>query len=217
MKVSPRWWILAALVAAFLVNLPLVHGWWTNHRLDVDGLRTVATVTDAREIEKSGSTRYYVTWHFDDRETEYTNEVTRDGFEQARTAEEITVEYLPGNRSANRPVEHAGGSAVAWIITGVADVVIVLMLGLMFWVRRNLRFEVIAMADVVRCKPPEVLEELGGDMVLVRGEVTEIGDDRIVLTCKGRRVDVDLGAFNNPIGHQQYAEVRGRRLGRGRS
>lgn len=217
MKASPRWWILAALVAVFLVNLPLAHGWWTNHRLDVDGLQTNATVTDTREIEKSGSTRYYVTWHYaDDDDPEYTTEVTRAGFDQARSTDELTIEYLPGRPGTNRPLERVGSSAVAWIITGGANLMILVMVALMLWVRRTQRFELLATADVVRCKPPELLEELGGDMVLVRGEVVEIEDDRLVLLCQGRRVTVDLGGFANPIGFQQYAEVRGRRVAGGR-
>ncbi len=205
------------LLAAVLVNLPLAHSTWTNHRLDVDGLQTNATVTDVRAIEKSGTTRYYVTWHFEDeREPEYSTEVTRAGYQQAQSTDELTVEYLPGNRSANRPAAHTGSSAVAWIITGVADAMIAVMVILMLWVRRHQRFEIMATADVVRCKPPEVVEELGGDMVLVRGEVVEIEEGHLVLTCLGRRIDVDLGDYANPIGHQQYAEVRGRRVKKAR-
>lgn len=218
MKVNPRWWILAALVAVFLVNLPLGHSWWTNHRLDIDGLQTNATVTDARAIEQSGTTRYYVTWHYADaEEPAYTTEVTRTGYDQASSTDELTVEYLPGKPGANRPVERPGGSAVAWVITGAANLTIVVMLSLMFWARRHQRFEVLATADVVRCKPPETVEELGGDMVIVRGEVVEIHEGHLVLTCGDQRVEVDLGGFDNPIGHQQYAEVRGRRLTRRRS
>ncbi|WP_235735515.1 DUF3592 domain-containing protein [Nocardioides alcanivorans] len=218
MKTSPRWWILAALVAVFLVNLPLAHGWWTNHKLDVDGLETTVTVTDARAVERSGATRYYVTWHYaDEEEPEYSSEVTRAGYEQARSTDELRVEYLPGNRADNRAVEHTGSSTVAWVITLGADAMILVMLGLMFWVRRTQRFELLALADVVRCKPPETVQELGGDIVLVRGEVAEISDGHLVLTCQGQRIEVDLGPFENPIGHQQYAEVRGRRLSRRRT
>ncbi len=214
-KSNLRWWPIAALLAVFLVNLPLGHAAWTDHRLDGAGLRATAEVVSTQAIPASGDDqRFFVTWRFDreaDTGDDYTAQVSEPAFRAAEAEGRIDVEYLPGNPSANRAVNRADTGSMGLVITIGGNLAIVVMVALMLWVRRTTRFEVLATADVVRCKPPEMLTEVG-DEVVIRGEIAEIERDRIVLTCNGRRIIVVLGDHTNPIGHQQYAEVRGRRL-----
>jgi hypothetical protein len=55
-----------------------------------------------------------------------------------------------------------------------------------------------------------VLEQIEGDLYLVRGEVTGIDGDEIVVDAGERDVLVILDGHQNPVGYQQPAEVRGR-------
>lgn len=213
-KSNLRWWPLAAVLAVFLVNLPLGHAAWNDRRLDSSGLRATVEVVDTDVVaESSDDPRHFVTWRFD-RDNgggQFTSQVTPRAFRAAEDGRTLEVEYLPGKPAVNRPVERPETGNMGLMITVGGNVTIAVMVGLMLWVRRTTRFEVLATADVVRCKPPESLTERG-DEVVVRGEVSEIHDDHIVMTCGGRRITVILGEHVNPIGHQQYAEARGRRL-----
>ncbi|MFS3128335.1 hypothetical protein ACLM5J_08005 [Nocardioides sp. Bht2] len=216
---SMRWWPWAIVPVLILINLPLGHYLWTNQRLDTDGLTTSAEVVSVKAVPEHGENqKFYVTWRFaDDVEAgvdEFTSEVTAEGYRTAERTDTLEVEYLPGNVDANRPVARPTGSMIAVIITAAGNVTVLAMMALMLWSRRNAQLEVLALGDVVRCKPPEELTELEHDEVIVRGEVEEIADDRIVLRCRGKRVTVILGEFSNPIGYQQFAEVHGRRVPR---
>lgn len=212
-----RWWPFATVLVLLLINLPLGHYLWTNKRLDSNALVTSAEVVSLKAVpEKGPDQKFYVTWRFGDDvdagADEFTSEVTAAGFREAERTDTLEVEYLPGNVDANRPVARPTGSRIAAVITIAGNLTVLAMLTLMLWSRRNARIEVLALEDVVRCKPPEELTELEHDEVIVRGEVEEIADGQIVLRCRGKRVTVILGEFSNPIGYQQFAEVRGRRL-----
>lgn len=211
-----RWWPVATIFVLLLINLPLGHYTWTNQRLDAEALVADAEVISTRAVpEKGDDQKFYVTWRFADDvdagDEQFTSQVTQDGFRTAQRTDVLEVEYLPGKAGANRPVARPTGSRIAVAITAAGNLTVLAMLALMFWARRATRMEVLALADVVRCKPPESLTELD-DEVIVRGEVEVIEDDRIVLRCNGKRVTVILGQFTNPIGYQQFAEVHGRRL-----
>lgn len=212
-----RWWPIATIFVLLLINLPLGHYAWTNQRLDADGLRTNAEVVSVKAVPENGDDqKFYVTWRFadavDDGGQEFTSQVTAEAYRSAQRTDVLEVEYLPGKVGSNRPVARPTGSRIAVVITIAGNLTVVAMLALMFWARRATRIEVLALTDVVRCKPPESLTELAEDEVIVRGEVETIADDRIVLRCQGKRVTVILGQYENPIGYQQFAEVRGRRM-----
>jgi hypothetical protein len=67
-----------------------------------------------------------------------------------------------------------------------------------------------AIGDVERCPPGSALEQIEGDLYLVRGEVTGLDGDEIVLDAGERDVLVVLDGHHNPVGYQQPAQVRGR-------
>jgi hypothetical protein len=55
-----------------------------------------------------------------------------------------------------------------------------------------------------------MVEQIEGDLYLIRGEVTGIDGDEIVLDAGERDVLVVLDGHHNPVGYQQPGQVRGR-------
>jgi hypothetical protein len=96
--------------------------------------------------------------------------------------------------------------------TVVVDVLLLLM-GLLLWraaPRRRPPLQAVALEDVQRCPPGTTWERIAVETYLMRGEVTEIGPDRMVLDVGGRFVVVHLDGHLNPVGYQQSAQVRAR-------
>lgn len=211
---SRLWPVVAVLVLLFLVNLPMGHYWWTNHRLDTVGVVATATVVDAKAV---GSRRYVdfeLPAEADPDRTTYSAEVTRSAYEQATGTDRVEVTYLPGKPSTNRVVGHRPPGNVGLWLTLLADLAIVGMYVLMLWARRHDVLEILATRDVERCKPDDVIEDLPDGQVRVRGDVLEIEDGHVLLVCAGKKVKVLLGGFDNPVGHQQPAQAQGRRVPR---
>jgi hypothetical protein len=94
----------------------------------------------------------------------------------------------------------------------VADVVLLAILLLVRRARprRPVPIRVAAIGDVERCPPGQALEQIEGDLYLVRGEVTGLDGDEIVVDAGERDVLVILDGHHNPVGYQQPAQVRGR-------
>ncbi|WP_067430216.1 hypothetical protein [Nocardioides jensenii] len=215
-KPSRVWPLVAVVVLLFLINLPLGHLWWTSHRLDTDGQTTTAAVDEAKQVGGGDSVRYFVTFTLprdvDPEEQTYSEEVDRSTFLGAKDTKTIEVTYLVGKPSANRTVGQVPPGDVALLLTGLADLAVLMMFALMIWVRRHDVLELLATTDVVRCKPEDLIEDLEGGQLLVRGDVMEINDDDILMICRGKKVRVILCGFANPVGHQQPAEARGRKV-----
>jgi hypothetical protein len=103
-------------------------------------------------------------------------------------------------------------SSVPLVITLVADVIL-LLVALLLWrsggrLRPQLR--AVALEDVERCAPETLLDRIGGEDYLIRGEVLEIGEGSVTLDLGNRAVVVLLDGHENPVGHQQPAQVRAR-------
>lgn len=211
---------ITVLVAALLVNLPLAHGWWTSHRLEGQGIEVTATVQEARAIPWRGNERrFFVAYRLpedvDPRQRDFTGEVDRATYDEATVSERIRVTYLPGDPAENRPVGGVDGGWLGVFLTLVADLALLAILGLMLWARRGRReLVLLATADVVRCRPQAVLEQVGEGEYVVRGDVVERSGSELTIAVGDRRVRVLLGDHVNPVGHQQPAEARGRELPR---
>lgn len=206
--------MVAVVVLAFLVNLPMGHYWWTNHRLDADGVVASAEVVDASAM----GSRHYVDFKLPadadpDRKT-YSSEVTESAYDRAVETDRVEVTYLPGQPAANRVVGHLEPGRVGLYLTLLADLAILAMFLLMFWARRHDILEIVATKDLERCKPDDTVEDLPDGQVLVRGDVHEIEDDHVLMICAGKKVRVVLAGFENPVGHQQPAQAQGRRVPR---
>ncbi|KRF20346.1 hypothetical protein [Nocardioides sp. Soil796] len=215
-KTKRFWPIVAVVVLLFLVNLPIGHLWWSNHRLDTDGQVTQASVDKVEEIGSGDTKRYFVTFTLprdvDPERHDYAEEVTRATWQTAKETDRIEVTYLVGHPSANRAAGNVPPGNVGLVLTLLADLAILGMFALMLWVRRHDVLELVATRDVARCKPGDLIEELEGGHVMVRGDVLEIEDDHVVLVSGGKRVKVILAGFANPVGHQQPAEAHGRKV-----
>ena len=108
---------------------------------------------------------------------------------------------------------HLDGNDVL-MVTLFADAVLV-VIALLLWRfggRMRPRLRAMALEDVVRCAPGVSLEQLDGDIYLIRGEVTAIEDGQLVLEVGDRSVLVYLDGHRNPVGYQQPAQVRARLL-----
>lgn len=107
-------------------------------------------------------------------------------------------------------IEGGGGGILA--VTLVVDAVLV-VIALMVWRvggRMRPQLRAIAVEDVERCKPEQLLERVEGETYLIRGEVTTIEPGQVVIDVGGRTVLVYLDGHHNPVGYQQPAQVRAR-------
>lgn len=196
---------LLVVVAALLINLPVLHGLYLDRRLAAEGVHRVAPVEAHREAGGGHLLRYALDG------ASFTADVEEDVFEQAVRTGEVGVRVLLDDPGTHR-VDGAVSSRLGLVVTLAADAALALMLYLLWHFRGRLRpqLRLVAMQDVERCRPGAVLERMEGDWYVVCGEVLEIGDDDLVLDLGDRRVQVLLDGHANPVGHQQPAKVVGR-------
>ena len=211
-----RGWLLIAMVA-MLVNLPMVHSTWTQWRVARSGTDVTARVADTMELPPVDDPEYVVAFAFpqqvDPQQRRWTARVDRPAYERAVDERTIRVRVLEGRPAAYR-AEGQVTSSLGLVITLLADLGLLLMV--LFAARHRGRFRpplrLVAIGDVERCAPASRLERMEGDLYLVRGEVTEIHDDHIVLDLGDHNVAVLLDGHTNPVRHQQPAQVRGRMI-----
>jgi hypothetical protein len=148
----------------------------------------------------------------DPQQLPWSAQVEREVFQEADAEGSIDVRVLE-SRPAAHIVEGQIRNPLGWIITFVADAILLAIL-LLAWRSRGrgrpVPIRIAAIGDVERCPPGAVLEQIEGDLYLVRGEVTGIDGDEIVVDAGERDVLVILDGHLNPVGYQQPAEVRGR-------
>ncbi|NYG59464.1 hypothetical protein BJ980_002387 [Nocardioides daedukensis] len=209
---SRVWPFVVAIVLLCFINLPLGHLTWTDHRLDRDGVETTAEVTDSKAFGGKFFLTFRLPASLDPDQESWTVEVPRQTFEAAKADEQLRVEHLPQDPQTNRAVDEVPPGSLAVWLTVMANITVVLMLALMFWVRRNGMLVIEATEDLTRCKPDDTVMELGGGMVLVRGDISQIHDDHVIVLANSDKVKVLLGEHHNPVGHQQPVQVRGRRV-----
>ena len=207
--------ILLVVVLVAFINLPLLHSTWTRWQVDRNGTDTVAEVVDTRVLGEDTDPSYWLVFRFsesiDPEGLSWTAQVDRGTFEEARAQDSVEVRVLE-----DRPAAHVvEGQVRSWIglgITLIADAIMLAILLLVWRARpsRPVPMRIAAIGDVERCPPGGILEQIEGDLYLVRGDVTGIDGDEIVLDAGERDVLVILDGHHNPVGYQQPAEVRGR-------
>lgn len=220
-RLSP--WVLVFVVV--VINLPVVHSAYLGWQLDRSGIDTTATLTSHVEIEG----RYGVEFRFgrdiDPGQTlpTYLARVDPDAYEQAVREETVPVRVLADNPAANQ-VAGQVTSRLPLVITLLTDLVLLAFFLLIGRGRRNGRADgtpgapggrdiplhLVALEDVVRCRPTNNLLRLDDATYLVSGEVCLIDDVGIVLDLGDRQVRVDLAGHANPVGYQQPARVTAR-------
>jgi hypothetical protein len=210
--------VLLVALLVVLVNLPVASGSWTRWRVERAGTDVTATVTDHAVLTPGDDPAYVVAFVFpeqvDPDRTTWTAEVDRATYDEAVAKERLGVRVLPGRPAAFRAdgqVTHRFGL----VLTGLADLV---LLGLVLLARRfrgRLRpqLRAVAVGDVESCPPGVTLERVEGDLYLIRGEVSAVEDDEILLDLGERFVRVLLDGHHNPVGHREPAQVQGRLIG----
>lgn len=210
--------VLLVGLLAVLINLPLVHSRYTSWRVEHAGTDVTGKVAGTAVLPPKDDPSYVVSFRFpkeiDPGQEYWTAEVDRSTYEQASEQKTIAVRVLPERPSAftaEGQVTHRSGL----FFTLFADVALLAMLLLLWRFRGTLRGQLhaVAVGDVERCAPGALLEKAEGGLYLIRGEVSEIGEDELVLDLVDRSVRVTLDGHHNPVGHQQPAQVRGRLIG----
>lgn len=199
------------LLLAVVVNLPLAHSTWTDAKVERSGVEVAATVVDHRD---PGWLSFTFPTTVDPGHRTWTAEVDEATYADAVGSGRLQVRVLEDDPAAYRATG-AVESRVPLVATGVADAVL-LMLGLSMWRlggRLRSGLHAVALGDVERCAPEILLERLHAEDYLVRGEVLEVGPDRVVLDLGNRTIEVLLDGHRNPVGHQQAAQVRARMVG----
>jgi hypothetical protein len=214
---SRRGAILMVVALMLLITLPALWTGWNGWRLERAGVATEATVTNTSSLPKVRPDRFFVRYYLpedaDPRRGQYVARVSRAAWEQARSDGTIRATYLEGHAGVNHVAGQVTNHFGLWL-TVIGDLALLAMLALALNFRpaRERPLVLLATADVVRTRPGFAVEEDGIEHV-VRGDVVRIGEGELhVHVGEGREVRVILGEYRNPVGYQQPAEVRGRRL-----
>jgi hypothetical protein len=207
--------ILLVVVLVAFINLPVLHSTWTRWQVDRNGTDTVAEVVNTRVLDEDADPSYWLVFRFpesiDPERAQWPAQVDRETFQEASAERSVEVRVLE-DRPAAYVVEGQIRNRVGLFITLIADAILLAIL-LLVWRARPTRpvpIRIAAIGDVERCPPGGILEQIEGDLYLVRGDVTGIDGDEIVLDAGERDVLVILDGHHNPVGYQQPAEVRGR-------
>lgn len=202
------------VLLAVVVNLPLVHSWYQDQRIASSGADVTATVVDDRVL---AGDEFWLSFTFpedvDPDQRTWQAQVSEEAYDDAVASGEITVRVVEDDPSAYR-AEGTVDSYVPLVITLVADLILVLVVLLLLRYGGRVRAELraVALGDVERCAPETLLERIGGEDYLIRGEVLELGDGTVTLDLGNRTVVVLLDGHANPVGHQQPAQVRARMI-----
>ena len=128
----------------------------------------------------------------------------------------MRARVLPGHPSAYRVAGQVHGK-VGLIVTVLADLALVgfVLLGRRYGSRRRKPavVRIAAIEDVTRGPLETAVEQIEGDLYLVRGEVLQHDDHEVWIDAGDDVVVVILDGHANPVGHQQPAQVRGRLVG----
>lgn len=217
---SRRRMLLLLGFLAIVINLPLVHGAWTDARLDRDGVEVAATVVDHGTLPPEDDPKHFVDFRYpeeiDPEQREWSVGVSQGVYDAAVASDELQVLVLRDNPARFR-VEGEDTSGLVVGFTIFANVVL-LGMAVLAWRygyslgRRRPDIRMVATDDVRRCKPGSELEQVG-ELWVARGEVVEKSDDTLVLDLGNRRVVVVLDGHLNPVGYQQPAQAIGRMIG----
>jgi hypothetical protein len=203
--------LVVLLVAVVLINLPLLHATWTDLRVDRSGIDVAATVVDHRTADGQHLVTFRFPEEVDPDQRTWSADVDATTYDQVVDSGEIEVRVIPDDPASYRADGQVESNTLL-VVTLIADLLLVLA-ALLLWRyggRRRPQLQAVALGDVERCPPGVALDRLEGETYLIRGEVAEVADDRVVIELGGRSVLILLDGHRNPVGHQQAAQVRAR-------
>lgn len=210
--------VLLVTCLVLLINLPIVHSTWTQWRVSSAGTDVTLPLADHGVLSPEDDPHFMLGFHYpeviDPDQTLWTAEVSQDAYDAAVDSGSVEVRVLEDNPAAYQ-VE---GEVRSWfgLLTTLAADAVLLLVGLLLWRfgrrSRPAPLRLAAIADLQRCPPGGVIEQVEGSLYLVRGEVVEMDEHEVVLDAGQREVIVVLDGHTNPVGYQQPAQVRGRAL-----
>jgi len=217
---------LLLLLLVVVVNLGPLGSWWTQERLDRDGVSE--RVPASTEGVPPGQVVVALP-------SEVTEAVAPDGAEDppldqagllARTATlepaayddavatgEVEVTWLEDDPATYRVEGEEGGTGLATLLVVNAGVLLLVAVVLLLRGRTRPELRMVATADVRRVPPGPLLERVEGNDYVVRGDVESLTEDELVLAVADRRVRVLLDGHANPASYQHSVEVRGTMIG----
>lgn len=209
---------LLVVLVVLLVNLPVAHSSWRTWQIKRSGTDVTARVFDSRVVTPQSDPEYHLWFRLPERidpaREERSSQVDRATYQRAKEDGTLTVRVLPDQPAAHRvegAITHRTGLVVTLVLDGV-----LLGLGLLLWRGRGrLRPELrgVAVGDVERCEPGSALDRVTGDLYLIRGAVSAIEGDEVVLDLGDRSVRILLDGHPNPVGYRQPAQVQARLIG----
>lgn len=131
-----------ALVVLLLVvvNLPLLHGLWTERQVSRDGVDVVGTVVDHDVLGRADDPRYVLEFthppEIEDPPSTRLAYVDEPTYEDAVATERIEVRVLPDEPDSFR-ADGESTSSLLMVITVIADLVLLALLLLIVWRPRN--------------------------------------------------------------------------------
>ena len=132
-RVSP--WVVVFVLA--LVNLPLVHSAWLDHRVASSGVDVTAQLTRYNQDDGKYAVEFAYRSDIDPDATEgrYSATVDRAAYDRAVASGEVAVRVLR-DRPAAYEVQGQVTSRVAFLVTGVTDALL-LLVAVLFWAARR--------------------------------------------------------------------------------
>ncbi|CAB4751296.1 unannotated protein [freshwater metagenome] len=227
--VSRRTRLLLLLLLVVVVNLGPLGSWWTQERLDRDGVseRVAAStegmpegqvvvalppeVTDAVAPDDADGTEDQAA----DRAGLLARTATLEpaAYDDAVATGEVEVTWLEDDPATYRVEGEQGGTGLATLLVVNAGVLLLVAVVLLLRGRTRPELRMVATADVRRVPPGPLLERVEGNDYVVRGDVESLSEDELVLAVADRRVRVLLDGHANPASYQHSVEVRGTMIG----
>ena len=198
--------LLLVILGAVLVNLPLVHSAYVDHRVESAGRDVVAIVRSHDVVEG----RYFVRFQVPGSTDLYSARVDHETYDAAVASGNIAARVVPGHPNESRVHGEIDGHAFV-VLTVIGDLfllgaVIALVLHRR---RRRERIVVHAETDVVPCDGGPVRTDLDNGRVRVHGVVVDVGPGWVDLTVGDAVFHVLTGELRCRADLRQIASVTG--------
>jgi hypothetical protein len=212
--------IVVVLVLVVVINLPLVGSTIQGWQVDSSGKHVVAALTKYQTLGSEDDPKYWLAFRFDKSvdpaQQTWIAQVDQRHYEQAVSTHQVQVRVLPEHPSAYRVAGQVHGR-VGLIVTLLSDLALLgfVLLGRRYGKARHKPdvVRIAAIEDITRGPMERVVEQIEGDLYLVRGEVLKQDDHEVWLDAGKDVVIVILDGHANRVGYQQAAQVRGRLVG----
>jgi hypothetical protein len=202
--------IVLVVVALVVVNAPFFLHQYQLHRARSEGVHTTATVASVSISGDDAIVAFRLPEDLDSSQDLRTVKVDRATGATAARTQQLDVQVLRGHPD----VFHVDGqvpSRGGWIFTGIADLLILIMLLLSWRLGGRLRrppLEAVAVGDVENGDEGSLLDKQEDGTYLINGEVAETRSESLVLRLRDRDVTVHLREHHNPLSVGDRAQVR---------